>query len=366
LGVKDIFDVQGMETRCGTDAYPVRVAAEDAEAVLRLRRAGALVLGKTHTTAFAFGDPAPTRNPWNLARTPGGSSAGSAAAVADRMCLGALGTQTAGSVLRPASYNGLVGFKPSFGGISTRGVFPLSWQLDHVGTLTRDVADAYLLWQLMRAERELTAERGKLPRPLAGKLPKRVWRIRGMFETDAGPESLAALETACRALAKQGVKIVERALPDSFGAVLESHHAIMVAEAAVIHEAGYAARQTLFPPKIAALIQEGQHALAAAYVKALRHRRDVIADLSALLEDVDAAITPSTVAPAPTPETTGPRVFQGPWSYVGFPTITVPVSLAEGRLPLGVQWISGPGKDDTLFRHAAACEALLPFAEMPR
>jgi Asp-tRNA(Asn)/Glu-tRNA(Gln) amidotransferase A subunit family amidase len=365
LGVKDIFDVQAMETRCGTDAYPVRTAAEDADSVQCLRNAGAIVLGKTHTTAFAFGDPAPTRNPWNLGRTPGGSSAGSAAAVADRMCLGALGTQTAGSVLRPASYNGLVGFKPSFGAVSTRGVYPLSWQLDHVGALTRNVADAHLLWQLMRLEGQAKQKRAKAPQALTGKLPKRVWRIRGLFETEAGPESLAALDTVCRALAKKGVKIVERALPDSFRAVLESHHAILAAEAVVIHEAGYAARRPLFPPKIAELIQEGQKALAAEYVKALRHRQQVIGELSAMLEDVDAAITPSTVAPAPTPETTGPRVFQGPWSYVGFPTITVPVTLAEGRLPLGVQWVSGPGTDDKLFRHAAACETLMPFTEMP-
>ncbi|HEX7928419.1 MAG TPA: amidase [bacterium] len=365
LGVKDIFDVQAMETRCGTDAYPVRVAEFDADSVRCLRDAGAIVLGKTHTTAFAFGDPAPTRNPWNLARTPGGSSAGSAAAVADRMCLGSLGTQTAGSVLRPASYNGLVGFKPSFGAISTAGVYPLSWQLDHIGALTRTVADAHLLWQLMRLEDRQKAKAKKAPTPLTGKLPKRVWRIRGMFETEAGPESLGALDATCRALAKKGVKIVERALPDSFRGVLESHHAILAAEAVVIHEAGFAARRTLFPPKIAELIVEGQKAMAAEYVKALRHRKQVIAEMAAILEEVDAAITPSTVAPAPTPETTGPRVFQGPWSYVGFPTITVPVALAEGRLPLGVQWIAGPGMDDKLFRHAAACETAVPFGEMP-
>jgi aspartyl-tRNA(Asn)/glutamyl-tRNA(Gln) amidotransferase subunit A len=365
VGVKDIFDVQDMETRCGTPAYPARTATEDADSVGRLRRAGAVLLGKTHTTAFAFGDPAPTRNPWNLARTPGGSSAGSAAAVADRMCLAALGTQTAGSVLRPAAYNGLVGFKPTYGAISTRGVFPLSWQLDHVGALTRDVADAHLLWQLLRLEGQASVERDKLPRPLAGKLPKRVWRMRGMFETEASAESLAAFETACRALAKKGVKIVELALPDSFRTVLDAHHAILVAEAAVIHEAGFAGRRALYPPRISEAILEGQGALATAYVKALRQREQLSAELCALLEDVDAAITPSTVGPAPTPETTGPRIFQGPWSHVGFPTITVPVALAAGRLPLGVQWISAPGTEDHLFRYAAACEAVLPFTEMP-
>jgi aspartyl-tRNA(Asn)/glutamyl-tRNA(Gln) amidotransferase subunit A len=363
LGVKDIFDVKGMETRAGTAAYPPRLATRDAECIARLRGAGAILLGKTHTTAFAYGDPAPTRNPWNPERTPGGSSAGSAAAVADRMCLAALGTQTAGSVLRPASYNGVVGFKPSYGAISVRGVLPLSWQLDHVGALTRDVADAHLLWQLMRLEGQLSLERGKLPRPLSGKRPKRVWRMRGLFEAEAGPASLAALEAACRALSKAGAKIVEMPLPDSFRAVVESHHCILVAEAAVVHEAGFAERGALYPPRISDCIREGRTVSATAYVKALRHRERLIEALGDLLSQVDLAITPTTVGPAPTPETTGPRIFQAPWSYCGLPTVTLPAGLAPGRLPLGVQLIANPGQEDRLFQHAAACEALLPFPD---
>jgi aspartyl-tRNA(Asn)/glutamyl-tRNA(Gln) amidotransferase subunit A len=366
IGVKDIFDVQGMETRAGTVAYPPRMAEQDAEPVARLRRAGAVILGKTQTTAFAYGDPAPTRNPWNRERTPGGSSAGSAAGVADRMCLAALGTQTAGSVLRPASYNGLVGFKPSYGAISVRGVIPLSWQLDHVGVLTRDVADAHLLWQLLRTAGQLSLERGKLPRPLSGRRPKRIWRIRGMFETEAGPESLAALESACKTLAKGGAKIVELALPDEFQGALEAHHSILVGEAAVVHEAGFAAREGLYPPRIAETIRAGRQALATDYVKALRHRERLIEALAEQLSEVDVAITPTTVGPAPTPETTGPRIFQAPWSLAGLPTITLPAALAPGRLPLGVQLIAGAGQEDRLFQFASACEALLPFTEIPR
>ncbi len=361
IGVKDIFDVQGMETRAGTAAYVPRTATADAESVASLRAAGAIVLGKTQTTAFAYGDPATTRNPWNLERTPGGSSAGSAAAVADRMCLAALGTQTAGSVLRPASYNGLVGFKPTYGAIPVGGVIPLSWQLDHVGVLTRDVPDAHVLWQLMRSEGHWSLERGKLPRPLSAKMPKRVWRIRGMFESEAGPESLAVLESACRALGKAGAKIVEIPLPDSFRAVVESHHCILVSEAAVVHEAGFAERQALYPPRIAESIREGLGVSATAYVKALRHRQALIEGLAEVLAQVDVAITPTTVGPAPTPETTGPRIFQAPWSFAGLPTVTLPAGLAAGRLPLGVQLIGGQSQEDRLFQHAAACERLLPF-----
>ena len=138
-------------TTGGTDAYPLRVASGDAASVSLLKAAGAIVLGKTVTTAFAMGDAGPTTNPWNSAHTPGGSSSGSAAAVADRMCLAALGTQTAGSVIRPCSYNGLAGIKPTHAAIDIAGVIPLSWQLDHVGALTRSIADAQLLWHILRA-----------------------------------------------------------------------------------------------------------------------------------------------------------------------------------------------------------------------
>src|SRR5579863_1309909 len=131
VGIKDIIHVKGMHTRAGTAAYAPHFAVEDAPAVAALRDSGSILLGKTVTTAYANRDPSVTRNPWNLARSPGGSSSGSAAAVADRMCLGALGTQTGGSVLRPASYNGIVGFKGGLGKVSTQGVIPLSWQLDH-------------------------------------------------------------------------------------------------------------------------------------------------------------------------------------------------------------------------------------------
>ncbi|HSG20503.1 MAG TPA: amidase, partial [Burkholderiaceae bacterium] len=155
LGIKDIYDVRGQVTEAGTNAYPSRIAGSDADSVGRLREAGAIVLGKTVTTAFAMGDANETRNPWNPEHTPGGSSQGSGAGVADRMCLGALGTQTNGSVIRPASYNGVVGFKPGYGLISTEGVVPLAWQLDHVGSLTRSVEDASLLWHLLRDERSM-------------------------------------------------------------------------------------------------------------------------------------------------------------------------------------------------------------------
>src|SRR5439155_11296040 len=163
VAVKDIFHVAGLPTTAGARPFAHSRPGEDATSVARLRAAGAIILGKTHTTQFAYRDPAPTRNPWNLAHTPGGSSAGSAAAVAARMAPLALGSQTVGSVLRPAAYCGVVGFKPTHGLVSTAGVIPLAWSLDHVGVFTRGGADAALVFSVL-ARRNVVAEPGGPPR----------------------------------------------------------------------------------------------------------------------------------------------------------------------------------------------------------
>lgn len=366
LGIKDIFDVAGMETRAGTPAYLARFAEQDAPSVARLRDAGAIVLGKTETTAFAYGDPTPTRNPWNLSRTPGGSSSGSAAAVADRMCLAALGSQTAGSVLRPASYNGIVGFKPTYGAISTAGVVPLAWSLDHVGTLTRTVADAWLLWHLMRLTGPGKQGRKAAPKGPPRRKPKRLWRLRGLFEKDASAEALAAFEKACRALAKAGAKIVERPLPPAFDGILSAQERIMTSEAAAFHKGNFAQRAHLYPARIAEAVRQGQATGAVDLALAYDQRRRVLAELAPLLAEVDAALTPSTVGPAPTPETTGPRIFQAPWSLAGLPTVTLPSGLASDGLPMGLQVIGAAHEEDALFAVCAWAEDKLGFDARPR
>ncbi|MFI5400437.1 MAG: amidase [SAR324 cluster bacterium] len=365
LGVKDIFDVAGMETRAGSPAYAARLAETDADSVACLRRAGAIFLGKTETTAFAFGDPAATRNPWNLERTPGGSSSGSAAATADRMCLAALGSQTAGSVLRPASYNGLVGFKATCGAISTAGVVPLAWSLDHVGALTRTVADAWLLWNLMRLTGAAATRTSALPAPPARRKPKRLWRLRGLFEKDASAESLASLEQACRGMAKAGAKIVERPLPPAFEDVLAAHQRVMLGEAAAYHGPNFAQRADLYPPVLAEGIRQGQAISGVELALAYQQRRRLQAELAPLLAEVDAAVTPTTVGPAPTPETTGPRIFQAPWSFTGLPTITVPWGLASDGLPLGIQFIGAAHEEDALFGVSAWAERVFGFEGKP-
>jgi aspartyl-tRNA(Asn)/glutamyl-tRNA(Gln) amidotransferase subunit A len=223
FGVKDIIDVQGQHTRCGTPIFPANIPTEDAPAIARLRKAGAIFLGKTETTPFANNDPTITRNPWNPEHTPGGSSSGSGAAVADRMCAAALGTQTGGSLLRPAAYNGIVGFKATYGEVSNEGVLPKSWTIDHVGVHTRSVADATLLWPCMREEAPRPFARMPEPplrsRPRIPGSPPRLGYIREFFEAETSPEVLENLASVRKQLHQAGAQIVELPFPPSFAFV---------------------------------------------------------------------------------------------------------------------------------------------------
>ena len=198
IGVKDIIHVKGMWTRYGTAVYPPHRADDDAPSVQRLRAAGAIILGKTETTPLANNDPAITRNPWNPEHTPGGSSSGSGAAVADRMCLAAIGTQTGGSLLRPAAYNGIVGFKPTYGYISSAGVMANSWSLDTVGLHTRCVEDAGILWRNMREDHPIPFACMPIPPNITPKQSSnrvpRLGYIREFFEKEISPEVLKNLE----------------------------------------------------------------------------------------------------------------------------------------------------------------------------
>lgn len=368
LGLKDIIDVQGMETRGGTEAYPARTAQRDAGCVARLREAGSIMLGKTQTTAFAFYDPAVTRNPWNPAHTPGGSSAGSGAAVGDRMCMAALGSQTAGSALRPAAFNGLVGFKAGIGKIPTDGIIPLSVHMDHVAPLTRGVEDAHLLWSVLRedAVTDWRAAPDNLPPPLQPAAPRRVWRVRDMFEQESSPECLENLEHACGLLRENGVEIVEMALPAGFATVREAHWAILSAEAGSVHEKVFADREALFPKHLAEFMREAVNTRAVDYINAMHHRDLMRGEIAALLEGVDAAIMPTSVTPPPEGlSATGSAAFNIPWSICGIPAMSLPTRIIEGNLPLGVQLIAAQDKEDALLQYAAWCEEVFAFRGAP-
>lgn len=364
VGIKDIFDVQGFDTQFGSAALAATSPSQDAVSVARLRHAGAIVIGKTVTTAFAMGDPGPTCNPWNQQHTPGGSSSGSAAAVADGMCLAALGTQTAGSVIRPCAFNGLAGIKPGYEKIDIRGVLPLSWQLDHIGALTRDLEDADLIWQVLRDDRgwQTTADYdGRLP-SLASQTPVRIWRCRGLFEELASQDSRVMMDEHCEQLARHGVEIIERELPDSFNQILDMHKTIMAAEAAASHRQNFASNASKYPPRIKEMIENGQTITASDYIQAVRHRLNAIDDMANCMMDVDATIMPAAAGAAPAGlEYTGDRSFNAPSSYLGFPVVSYAFRVDADNLPLAMQLMGRPNSEDALLEIGGWCERLCDF-----
>jgi len=368
LGIKDIYDVEGFETAFGSDAWPAKTPTHDAASVARLIHAGAIILGKTVTTSFAMGDPGATCNPWNTAHTPGGSSSGSAAAVADRMCLAALGTQTAGSVIRPCAFNGLAGIKPGHSRIDIRGVLPLSWLLDHVGALTRSLEDADLLWQILRDDHDWRREAdydARLPL-LAAEKPLRLWRMRGLFDDLASADTTAMMNEHCAALKDAGVDIVERELPDEFADVLDMHHIVIAAEAASSHNDGYANYSHKYPPRIKELVEIGQKISARDYILARRHRLKLINVLGHSMLDVDAAIMPAAAGAAPLGlEHTGDRSFNAPSSYIGFPVVCYANRVDSNKLPLGIQLLGRPDSEDELLKVGRWCEMLGGFSASP-
>ena len=353
VGIKDIIDVAGWPTEAGSPLLAGNAADEDAPVVARLRRAGAILLGKTATTEFAYLDPAATRNPWNPLHTPGGSSSGSAAAVAAGMCAAALGSQTGGSIIRPASYCGIAGLKPSQGLVDLRGVVPLSRHLDHAGPLARRVADLRILLQAM-AGIELPAA------PLAK--PPTLYVIRDFFFEHADNAVRGLTMAALTRLQQAGAELKPLALPPSFRNLHAMHRTIMAVEAAENHFASFAQQPDAYRPHITALIEEGLSTLAIDYSLALRHQELFRDEIQQTLGET-IAVTPSTVTPAPVGlESTGDPAFNSPWTYAGVPAVTIPCGLAPGRLPCGLQLVAARGQDAMVLDAAQWCERLLSAA----
>jgi aspartyl-tRNA(Asn)/glutamyl-tRNA(Gln) amidotransferase subunit A len=355
VGVKDIIDVAGLPTRAGTRPFGHSLPVADATCVARLRAAGAVVLGKTHTTEFAFRDPAPTRNPWNRDHTPGGSSSGSGAAVAARMVPLALGTQTVGSVLRPAAYCGVVGVKPTYGAVPVDGVIPFAWSLDHVGVLARTVADAALALGVM-AGRTLGVEPVRAPRiAVAPELLSR-----------ADPEVAARTSAAAQAFARAGATIGEVKLPATFAALHDAGQQILEIEAAAYHEPQFREHARDFGRQIREAIETGLGRPATAYVRANRARLAFRDDMMPLLAGWDALLSPTAPAPAPRGlEWTGDASLCAPWSFAGTPAVSLPSALAAGGLPHAIQLVGAAHAESRLLSVAAWCERLLEFAGAP-
>lgn len=372
VGLKDIFHVAGVTTTGGARGFADSVPGEDAASVARLRAAGAVVLGKLQTTEFAMADPAVTRNPWNPGRTPGGSSAGSAAAVAARMVPGALGSQTVGSTLRPAAFCGVVGLKPTYGRVSRRGVLPVSWSLDHVGIFARTVADAAALLDVLAGHDPGDPGSSALPPPdlggVLGDAPVRAPRL-GLigepFRERAAPEMARHLDALAERLAGAGATIEPVRLPAILPALLSAVQIVMRAEAAAVHAEGYRAHAAEYRPRIRAAIEAGQCIDAPLYLRAQRVRRQARRELGGLLRRYDALVMPAAPGPAPDPSTTGDASFNAPWSGIGVPSIAVPTGLAPDGLPLGTQLVAAPFAEARLMAVARWVEAVVGFAAAP-
>jgi aspartyl-tRNA(Asn)/glutamyl-tRNA(Gln) amidotransferase subunit A len=366
VGLKDIFYTAGMKTSACSRIYADFVPSYDATVVARLKEAGAIILGKAVTTEFASSDPSPTRNPWNLAHTPGGSSSGSSVAVATRMCAAALGSQTGGSTCRPAAYNGIVGLKPTYGRISRYGVVPLSWSLDTVGILVRSVEDAAIMLQVMAGHDPNDPGSSTQPVPdyleqmKANDRPPRIGLIKEFFFDRSTPEIRSHTEEVAQKLARAGATVEEINLPQSFATAHSCQRIVSNVEAAAFHEESFRERADEYGPKIRANIEMGILVPGVRYLQAQRLRRQFRQDMIDMVKQVDVALTPTIPEPAPKDlTTTGDAVFQSPWTSSGLPTIAIPSGLSQSGLPLGVQLGGLPFEEGKLLAAARWCEEAL-------
>lgn len=358
VGVKDIYFTRGLRTTMGSKIYADHTPEYDAETVAILREAGAVIPGKTETTEFAAYDPAPTRNPWNTEHTPGGSSSGSAAAVSSGMCPAALGSQTGGSVIRPAAFCGVVGLKPTYDLISRRGVFPLSWSLDHVGFFTRSVEDSTIMLNVLS---------GVEHRPDHDPDPPKLGLLRGYYQEAADEAVWEGLMDAAGRLQDAGAEVVELQLPRSFEYVHPAHGIIFSAEAASVHEEVFRRDPESYKPKMRSHVAAGLLIPSQAYLRAKRIRGVFAMEARDLLGEVDCLLTPSSVTPALRGlESTGDPAFNAVWSFCGFPAITVPCGLTGDGLPLGLQLTGLPYGEEGLLSAAGWCEGALDFSKKPR
>jgi aspartyl-tRNA(Asn)/glutamyl-tRNA(Gln) amidotransferase subunit A len=365
IGLKDIYYTAGIPTTACSRLYADFVPEYDATTVTLMKNAGALMLGKTVTTEFACLDPSPTLNPWNPAHTPGGSSSGSAVAVSVKMCAAAMGSQTIGSVLRPASYNGVVGFKPTLGRVSRHGIIPVSWSLDTAGWLTRNVEDAALLLNVMAGPDPLdpvspVMEPDDYLRAATNPNPPRIGLLRGYFHENSDAETRAHTEQIAEKLARAGATVEEITLADSIETAMDDQRLIMAVEGGAFHQDMFRTRSEEYQPLLREMLRLGLETSSADYSRALERRLRFIADMKDASAKADVLLTASTPTPALADLTnTGNSMYQGPWTSCGLPAISIPSGLASSGLPFGIQLASAHFQEASLFAAASWCESAL-------
>ncbi len=395
LAIKDLFDTAGVRTTAGSRIFAERVPTEDAEVVARLRSAGAVLVGKTNLHEWAFGvtnqNPhfGPARNPWDATRIPGGSSGGSAAALAVGDAYGALGSDTGGSIRIPASLCGVVGLKPTYGRVSLRGAIPLSWTLDHAGPLARTVRDVARLYLAIAGydRRDATsadvALEDPLPRVEDGVRGMRLGVPRTHFFERADAEVARLVRAAIGTLEREGARIVDVGFPPS-ELLLETQRTIISSDAAAYHETHVRERSSEIGADVLARLRQAD-TLSAGQVALARHRRDELRrEIVALFDSCDALLTPATAIAAPRAEGADATEMRAegagsatdavaqaarltattsPFNLTGLPAISVPCGFTDLGLPVGLQIASAPWREATVLRVARAYERVSSWSE---
>lgn len=370
VGIKDIIDTSDLPTAYGSPIFENHIPERDAWVVTKLRSAGACIFGKTVTTEFAWRKAGPTANPWRLTRTPGGSSSGSAAAVAAGFVPLALGTQTLGSVIRPAAFCGVVGFKPSFGAIPRVGVHPLAASLDHVGLFARHVDDVALALSILRESDPRDAHGVPLgpfsvdsdsgltpqtaPRLLIAQTP--LWQT-------AQPAQREALEATVSRLRSAGGVIGRFDWPEPFARVWDLGETIFRYEAAQVHSELVERYPAETSAQLQAVVSAGKQIDASQYAEACADQKRLRTTFSEMLGGVDAILTLPAVGEAPSGlDHTGDYSFCAPWTVLGVPAMTLPVAFGPAGLPLGVQIVGAYRDDLKIARTAKWCEQVIARA----
>jgi len=356
LGLKDLIDTAGIKTTCGSALFADRIPTEDADVVERLKQAGAVLIGKQNMQEFAYGGTSasshygPVCNPWDTKRIPGGSSGGSAAAVAAGMCFGAIGSDTGGSIREPAAFCGIVGLKPTYGRVSTRGVFPLSWSLDHIGPLCRNVMDTAILLEAIAGYDPVDATSVDWPTDnymaaLDTKERPRIGVVREPFFEALDPEIEDATNRALKVIGDLSVEVLEVKLPPTPAAV-------QAPEVYAVHAKYFASTPELYRPWMRERLAQAAAVDALSYVISRRELDLVRRTINAVFSSVDLLVTPTTPVPPITIEealnmTTPPLPGElwlrntRPFNAYGLPTISIPCGFTRAGLPIGLQ-IAGP------------------------
>ena len=354
FGAKDIIETRGLATEWGSPIYRGRIGTGNAAIVRDLQDRGAVLLGKTHTTAFAYRTPAPTRNPHNVEHTPGGSSSGSAAAVAAGMVPFALGTQTQGSVIRPASFCGIAGFKPTYGAVPMEGVLPFAPSLDTLGFFTASAADMLALWDAMGYRVSRTT------RPVGRVLSDPATMAFGVTDPlpDVDSSMAAALGRTVGRLRDQGVRVEPIDMREMLTALNDASRVVMAYEAARVHEQRYREHGERMA-EMAVLVREGLETPAARYDETRRFIETCREQVAAVFERTPIILTPAAVGPAPfSLASTGDPRMNAPWTALGVPAMTIPMGEASG-LPLGLQLVADRGEDLRVLHSAVHVESIL-------